>query len=295
MSRDSKDQKIGLSSDPHNKEVRRPIVLSIAGFDPSSGAGVTADLKVFSAHRLYGMSAITGMTVQSTQGVERCQAVDPDLLAETLECLRKDVEFDGIKVGMLASAANIKIIGDFLSIRGSRHIVLDPILRSTSGALLSGEENLLCLREKLLSKVTWVTPNLVELGILIGREIRQKAEIPEAAKLLQQQAATSQLNVLITGGHLEKPEDYLLTAEGSSFWFTGKRVETTSTHGTGCTQSSALLSQLVRGRAPFEAVRSAKNYVTTALQRAYPVGKGKGPLNHLFNLEADGGSSELFV
>lgn len=270
---------------PLGTGVRRPIVLTIAGFDPSCGAGITADLKVFAAHGTYGMAAITGLTVQSTQGVRSIQPVDPDLLRQTLTCLLEDVAFDGIKIGMLASLQNLKIIAEFLKSANSGQVVLDPILRSTSGELLSGQESLSELRELLLPEVDWVTPNLAELEALTGEKVTDRGDIPSAASLLQKKVKGERLNVLVTGGHLHVPEDYILTAEGESYWITGERIETTSTHGTGCTFSSALLCELIRGRSPRTAAEAAKGYVLEALRQAYPVGKGHGPLNHLYRLD----------
>jgi hydroxymethylpyrimidine/phosphomethylpyrimidine kinase len=262
-----------------------PLALTIAGFDPSSGAGITADLKVFAAHGVYGMAAITGLTVQSTQGVRRSQAVEADLLQETLDCLAEDAKFDGVKIGMLAAAQNIKIIRGFLERSAPGHIVLDPILHSSSGALLSGQEDLNFWREELLPYVTWVTPNLRELSALIGKEVAVREDIPAAALRLRDQVEGRRLNVLVTGGHLPEPEDYVLTSQGEGFWMRGERIHTQSTHGTGCTFSSSLLCHLLRGLSPREAAEAAKNYVTEALRRAYPIGRGHGPLNHLFSLE----------
>lgn len=270
---------------PLGTGVRRPIVLTIAGFDPSCGAGITADLKVFAAHGTYGMAAITGLTVQSTQGVRSIQPVEPDLLQQTLACLLEDSNFDGIKIGMLSSSQNLKIIAEFLKSANSGQVVLDPILRSTSGELLSGQESLSDLRELLLPEVDWVTPNLAELEVLTGEKVTDRGDIPSAASLLQKKVKGERLNVLVTGGHLHVPEDYILTVEGESFWIAGERIETTSTHGTGCTFSSALLCELVRGRSPRAAAEAAKSYVLEALQQAYAVGKGHGPLNHLYRLD----------
>ncbi len=287
MSYASSQSSIAGTSGALGAHSRRLIALTIAGFDPSSGAGITADLKVFAAHRVYGMAAITGLTVQSTQGVRRNQPVDPQLFQETLDCLAEDANFDGIKIGMLSSSQNAKIIRFYLEKRVSRHIVLDPILRSTSGELLSGRDDLRVLQEVLLDQVTWITPNLMELSALVGREVKAREEMPDAAARLQQQVSGRGLNVFVTGGHLPIPEDYVLTSEGEAFWLPGQRVDTTSTHGTGCTLSSALLCLLMKGLSPRESAEAAKGYVTAALRTAYPIGKGHGPLNHFFTLEGE--------
>lgn len=265
----------------------RLLALTVAGFDPSSGAGITADLKVFAAHGIYGMAAITGLTVQSTQGVLASHAVDPEILKQTLKCLAEDANFDGIKIGMLASPQNLKIIKDFLEVCSAKEVVLDPILRSTSGMLLNGEADWRTLKESLLPYVTWITPNLAELEVLSGCTVRNRDDIPAAAQQLQIQVRGRGLSVVVTGGHLPVPEDYVLTTKGEAFWIPGERVETTSTHGTGCTFSSALLSQLLKGLSSRGATEAAKTYVTRALQTAYPIGRGHGPLNHLFTLDED--------
>jgi hydroxymethylpyrimidine/phosphomethylpyrimidine kinase len=264
----------------------RPTVLTIAGFDPSSGAGLTADLKVFAAHRLNGLSAVTALTIQSTQGVRRTQAISPEFLAETLDCLADDITITGAKIGMLATAEIVATVAKFLA--GStiprERIVLDPVIRSTSGRALLDAGGLDRLRNDLLPLVGWVTPNLDELAELIGANFSSRDAIPGAARELVTRYPG--LNVVVTGGHLDPPDDYLLTADGAERWFPGQRIETTATHGTGCAFSSALLCQLVAGSSPSEAVAAAKEYVRAAMEKAYPIGRGHGPLNHLYRLDA---------
>jgi len=271
----------GITIDPPH----RLAALAIAGFDPSSGAGVTADLKVFAAHNLYGLAAITALTVQSTQGVRRSHAVNPGFLAEALDCVAEDIAIAGVKIGMLATADVIDVVARFL--QGSRfppeRIVLDPIVRSSSGRTLLDAGGLNRLSSELLPLVGWVTPNLDELAELAGAEVSDRDSITTAARSLAQ--SYPGLNVVVTGGHLDPPDDFLLTAEGDEHWFPGRKVETTATHGTGCTFSSALLAQLVSGSPPAEAVASAKQYVRSAMEAAYPIGKGGGPLNHLYRLD----------
>jgi hydroxymethylpyrimidine/phosphomethylpyrimidine kinase len=264
-----------------------PAVLTIAGFDPSSGAGVTADLKVFAAHRLYGLAAITALTVQSTQGVRRSQSVSPQFLADTLACLAEDVEISGVKIGMLGTAEAVSVTARFLAGSGipRRRIVLDPIVRSSSGRTLLDAAGLERLQSELLPLVGWITPNLDELAELAAPPVSDRGSIAVAARELA--ARYPGLNVVVTGGHLDPPDDYLLTAEGDERWFPGEKIQTRATHGTGCTFSSALLSQLVAGSAPAEAVARAKRYVRAAMEAAYPIGKGRGPLNHLYELDRD--------
>jgi len=263
----------------------RPAVLTIAGFDPSSGAGVTADLKVFAAHGLYGLSAITALTVQSTQGVRRTQPTDPGFLAETLECLADDITITGIKIGMLASAGVVETVAKFLSSSGipRERIVLDPVIRSSSGRALLDSAGLDHLQGALLPLVGWITPNLDELAELAATSVSSRDSIPVAARELL--CRYPGLNIVVTGGHLDPPDDFLLSSEGAQHWFPGERIETTATHGTGCTFSSALLCQLVQGSDALGAVAGAKRYVRVAMEAAYPIGKGRGPLHHLYRLD----------
>lgn len=267
----------------------RPVVLSIAGFDPSAGAGVAADLKVFAAHGLYGMACVTALTVQSTLGVRRVEALDPLTVRDTLQALGDDVSFAGIKIGMLSTERVVREVASFLAVgRGSGRIaILDPVLRSSSGRELLEPAGVAALQRDLLPLVDWIAPNLDELAVLTGRPVARKEHVSEAAKFLKNMvklAGNPRLAVLVTGGHLDPPDDFLLTADGEACWFSGERVETSSTHGTGCALSSALLCRLVRGDLPREAAANAKAYVAQALEKAYPIGKGHGPMNHLFRL-----------
>jgi hydroxymethylpyrimidine/phosphomethylpyrimidine kinase len=263
-----------------------PVCLTMAGFDPSSGAGVTADLKTFAAHGVYGVVAITALTVQSTQCVRGVEAVRPSLFRETLECLAGDVELAGVKLGMLASAGLAAEADHFLRARPElrARTVLDPVTQSSSGAALLDQQGTALLRERLLGAVGWVTPNLDELALLTGLEVRSREQVEAAATRLTRQAAAignPGLAIVVTGGHLDRPDDFLLL-DGQGQWLAGERIETCSTHGTGCAFSSALLAGLVLGRSGVEAVEAAKRYVGKAMRAAYPVGQGHGPLHHLF-------------
>jgi hydroxymethylpyrimidine/phosphomethylpyrimidine kinase len=272
-----------------------PVCLTIAGFDPSSGAGVSADLKTFAAYGIYGVAAITALTVQSTQGVRAIEAVRPSLFRETLEHLAADIPPVGVKLGMLASAGLVSEAEHFLRARPELRqcVVLDPVSRSSSGAPLLDAEGTSQLRERLLGAVGWVTPNLDELALLTGVEVRTREQVPSAAERLRRQATSignPDMAIVVTGGDLDRPDDYLLLpdcerAEGRGHWLQGERVETRSTHGTGCAFSSALLAELVLGRSGVTAVEGAKRYVAGALRAAYPVGQGRGPLHHLFRYD----------
>ncbi|WP_263365744.1 bifunctional hydroxymethylpyrimidine kinase/phosphomethylpyrimidine kinase [Edaphobacter bradus] len=263
-------------------------VLTIAGYDPSSGAGVTADLMVFAAHGLFGTSCITALTVQSTLKVQSSHPVSPDIVRQTLDCLESDLPPAGIKLGMLASAPIVEAVADYLATVRRRHpripVVLDPVLRSTSGRELLSHEGLGILTERLLPLVDWITPNLSELGLLSSNSVAQREDLLPAARALHH--LHPGLTVLATGGHLNPPDDLLLSATGEATWLPGKHIATKATHGTGCTLSSAILSRLVLGDEPRPAAEAAKRYVTEALRTASPVGHGHGPLHHLWPLRS---------
>jgi hydroxymethylpyrimidine/phosphomethylpyrimidine kinase len=268
----------------------KPVALAIAGFDPSSGAGITADLKTFSAHRIYGVACISALTVQSTQGVRAVEPLPPALVRQTLHCLAEDVGLSGIKIGMLGSAEIVSevvsfLVGQSATLARSR-IVLDPVLSSTSGAPLLDASGIRLLRDQLLHHIGWITPNIQELAILIGDDPGGRDWVPKAAARLSDIAGNDELNVVVTGGDLSRPDDFLRTASGKEHWFSGERIATSSTHGTGCALSSALLCELISGSSSREAVAGAKAYVTEALRSAYAVGKGKGPINHFFQFDS---------
>lgn len=265
-----------------------PTVLSIAGYDPSAGAGVLADLKTFAAMGVYGMACVTALTVQSTRGVRRVEPLNPNIVVETLDCLAGDARFSSIKVGMLGQHTVAKAVVDWLRHRPEVPVVLDPVLKSSSGKDLLDERGKDILREEWLSRANWITPNLPELAALAGvPALSTFAEVEVTARRLQQMAVqrgNRTLKIVVTGGHAEKPDDFLLTAEGYR-WYSGEHIETVSTHGTGCAFSSALAARLALGDDDFAAVQSAKEYVTGALRHAYLVGRGNGPLNHFWQKE----------
>jgi hydroxymethylpyrimidine/phosphomethylpyrimidine kinase len=260
--------------------------LTIAGFDPSSGAGITADLMVFAAHGIFGTACITSLTVQSTLGVEASHPLSPEIVRATLACLYDDLPAAGIKIGMLATAPIVSAVVDFLTrirtLTPRIPIVLDPVLRSTSGRELLSHEGLTLLRTRLLPLVDWITPNLPELSLLSGQPVTNRNDLTPAVQTLQQ--SLRGMNILATAGHLDPPDDLLLTDTGELHWLPGEHIPTTSTHGTGCTLSSALLSRLVLGDAPQAAAQAAKHYTTQAIRTAPTLGHGHGPLNHLWPL-----------
>jgi len=273
------------STPPDAKNSVPPVLLTVAGFDPSSGAGITADLAVFSAFGGFGVSCITGLTVQSTIGVSGVEPVPASTVRATLACLAADLPLAGIKIGMMATAENVWVLDGFCMENRRIPVVLDPVWRSSSGRELLDAAGVTALRESLLGKAGWITPNLEELGMLTGMAVRTAEEVPVAAHKLHEQATSlgnPGLKVVVTGGHLDRANDFLL-GEG---WIPGERVETNSTHGTGCAFSSALLAGLVMHpeRTPAEQVRAAKDYLRRALETAVPLGRGHGPMNLLWPL-----------
>ena len=263
------------------------VALTIAGFDPSAGAGITADLAVFAAHGLHGTACITALTVQATTGVRSVTPVDAALVHDTLHELESDLPAAGVKIGMLATPEIVSAVAEFLeSLRQGRiaPIVFDPVLRSSSGHPLFDPGAITNLRDRLLPLVDCITPNVGELSLLLGRDLAAEREpIEEGARELQRRLGAP-LHVVVTGGDLHAPDDLVLSSDGRTCWVEGERVATTSTHGTGCAFSSALLANLMQGREPREAVRRAKRYVEGALRRAPQLGAGNGPLAHLWPL-----------
>jgi hydroxymethylpyrimidine/phosphomethylpyrimidine kinase len=273
-------------------------VLTIAGFDPSSGAGVTADLMVFAAHGLFGTACITALTVQSTLGVRSTHPTPAPVVDSTLDCLAADIPPAGIKIGMLSGRDNIRIICRFLgnihqthevqSRRFGGSVVLDPVLRSTSGRELLDPAAIEALQEQLLPLVDWVTPNLDELKVLSGQSVSDRHDLRLACQALQNQLFEKngghRLGIFATGGHLDPPDDFLLLPSGEEVWLPGEHIATRSTHGTGCALSSAFLSRLVLGDPPKQAALAAKSYVAEAMKNATAIGSGNGPLHHLWPL-----------
>ena len=261
-----------------------PVVLTIAGFDPSSGAGITADIKTIAAHECYGVSCITALTIQSTQGVRRVEALDPALIAETLQELVLDLAVGAVHVGMLGNARVVEVVADFLSHACLPHVVLDPILKSSSGADLLDRAGTQLLIERLLPLAELVTPNLDEASALTGMAVTNLQQMREAAACLHGLGA---INVVVTGGHLEKAIDLLSfrTDRGTETEvFKADRQRSNSTHGTGCAFATALACHLAHGRGLPEAVLLSKAYVSAAIANAHPLGQGVGPLHHLYRM-----------
>lgn len=257
------------------RKIKPPVVLSIAGYDPSSGAGVTADIKTIAAHGCYGVTCITALTVQSTRGVARFVPVAADVISETLERLSDDLKIGAVKIGMLGTADAANAVAAFLERHSFKHVVLDPIVRSSSGAELITREGLQILKGRLLPLATVITPNIDEAAALSGLAVRNPSEMERAAARLQQLGGR---NVIITGGHLDPPHDLLCRKGKPPTLLKGRRIAARSTHGTGCAFSTALACELALGNDLLSAAKAAKRYVESALRRAPAIGKGIGPI-----------------
>ena len=262
-----------------------PIVLTIAGFDPSSGAGVTADVKTIAAHGCYGVACITALTVQSTAGVRRVEPVRAEVVRETLDELASDVEIAAVHIGMLGSAKVVRAVAEFLEQRKLGNIVLDPILKSSSGADLVDPAGARLLTERLIPLAAVLTPNVDEAAILAGMEVSNPDQMRSAARRLHELGAGA---VVVTGGHLEKAIDLLsfTSARGiEQELFKSARLRSNSTHGTGCAFATSVACHLALGRGLPEAVLLAKAYVAAAISNAHPLGRGTGPVHHLYRMQ----------
>jgi len=261
-----------------------PIVLTIAGFDPSAGAGVAADLKTFSAHHCYGIAAVTALTVQSTQGVKSVHVTPESELRDQLDALLDDIKISAIKIGMLGHRGNAVVVAEFLDRAGVANVVLDPVMKSTSGVMdLLDAGGIKYLAEELLRRVTVVTPNIDEAEILSGISIKDHASMEAAAAKIAERGARA---VVVKGGHMEKAIDVLFDGEGV-LNLGGDHVKSENTHGSGCTFASAIAAQLACGRPLRDSVLLAKAYVTKAIEKGYSIGKGPGPLDHFYRIHQE--------
>jgi hydroxymethylpyrimidine/phosphomethylpyrimidine kinase len=261
------------------------VVLTIAGFDPSSGAGVTADIKTIAAHGCYGVACITAITVQSTAGVKRVDPCDPELVAEMLRELAADVKIAAVHIGMLGSGKVARAVADFLSRQKLPNVVLDPIFRSSSGSDLLDAAGRKVLAEQLLPLATVVTPNVDEAAALTGRPVADTEQMRAAALKLHDMGADS---VVITGGHLHKAIDLLSFQSKRGVEqevFKSERQRSNSTHGTGCAFATAMACHLALDRGLPEAVLLAKAYVSAAIAKGHPLGRGVGPVHHLYRMQ----------
>jgi hydroxymethylpyrimidine/phosphomethylpyrimidine kinase len=265
----------------HHPNAPATVILTIAGFDPSGGAGISADLKTFAANNCYGVAAITALTVQNTQGVSEVRPVEAALLRSSIQAVMADGRVKAIKIGMLANRANAEVVRDVLDANPSLPSVLDPVARSTSGKELVDARGLEFLRRELLSRVTVITPNLDEAAALTGMKVENVEGMKAAAHKLIEMGARG---VVVTGGHLDKAVDVYWGSSGCQT-FVGDRIKPDSMHGTGCTFSSAIAANLALGRQLADAIVMAKAYVTEAIRKAYSIGPGRMPLNHLYRMQ----------
>lgn len=255
-------------------------VLSIAGTDSSGGAGVQADIKTITAHRLYAQAVVTALTAQNTTGVYGVEEIDPGFVAQQIDVVFDDIVPDAVKIGMVASPAIIKAIADRLVANKAQHIVVDPVMVATSGSRLISEDAIETLKTKLIPLAEIITPNIPEAEVLWGNPIKTPADMEQAGKELTE---LLQGAVLIKGGHATNTaNDLLITADGVLHWIYGEHIDTKNTHGTGCTLSSAIACNLAEGFDSETSVRKAKQYITGALEHDLHLGKGRGPLNHMW-------------
>jgi hydroxymethylpyrimidine/phosphomethylpyrimidine kinase len=264
------------------------VILTIAGFDPSCGAGVSADLKTFAAHQCYGVAAVSALTIQNTQGVQAVYPVEASLLRDSIQTVAADGHIRVVKIGMLANAALARVVSEFLGASPALPCVLDPVLRASSGLPVIDEPGFHLLRDRLLSQATLVTPNLAEAAALTGSKVESVEEMKAAARRLLELGARA---VVVTGGHLDKPVDVYGHNDGLET-FAGDRLKPDNVHGAGCTFASAIAAQLALGRQLVEAIMLAKAYVAESIKKAYPIGPGRVPLNHFYRMQETPRSSD---
>ena len=258
--------------------------LSIAGSDSSGGAGIQADIKTMSAHGVYAMSAITALTAQNTTGVTDILDSTPAFLSAQLDAVFTDIFPDAVKIGMVSSSELISVIAQKLRQYGARHIVVDPVMVATSGSRLLQENAVQALKTELLPLAEVATPNIPEAEILAEMPISSPEDMERAAELINRRYHCA---VLCKGGHDLNDANDLLWKDGTGHWFKGRRINNPNTHGTGCTLSSAIASNLAKGMDLENAVRRAKDYISGALGAMLDLGHGRGPMNHLFDLKSE--------
>lgn len=254
-------------------------VLSIAGSDCSGGAGIQADIKTITVHKMYAMSAITALTAQNTTGVYGIVDVSPEFVAKQLDCIFTDIRPDAVKIGMVSSSAIINAIADKLVEYKAENVVLDPVMISTSGSRLLSDDAMDALVTRLLPLGRVITPNIPEAEALCGLKIESMDDMLQAASAISKLVSGA---ILIKGGHLAGRASDLLYLEGRTQWFHEEKVSNPNTHGTGCTLSSAIACNLASGASLEESVRSAKAYITGTLKSGLNLGKGSGPLDHTY-------------
>ncbi len=266
------------------KDKQMKTALTIAGSDSSGGAGIQADIKTMTMNGVYAMSAITALTAQNTLGVRAISEVKPDFLKEQLDAVFEDIFPDSVKIGMVSSTDLIDVIAESLKFYNAKNIVVDPVMIATSGSSLINKDAIKTLVEKLLPIATLVTPNIPEAEILSNMKIRSRKDMIKSAEIIEKNCGCS---VLVKGGHSTTDANDLLYEKGSYIWFEGKRIDNPNTHGTGCTLSSAIASNLAKGVVLKDAVKKAKDYVSDALLEGLDLGSGPGPMKHNFIICSD--------
>ena len=261
-----------------------PCVLTIAGSDSGGGAGIQADLKTFTALRVFGMAAITSVTAQNTVGVTGVHDLPPEFVAEQIDDVARDIGVDAAKTGMLSSAAIVEAVADSVARNSITRLVVDPVMVAKSGDPLLQESARQAMRKRILPLAWLVTPNVPEAEVLAGVRITGPQQVEQAARNIHRLGARY---VLLKGGHMEGENavDYLYDGQTIQT-FSAPRIATRNTHGTGCTYSAAIAAYLARGCASGEAVQRAKAYLTGAIQHSFPLGAGHGPLNHFWRTDA---------
>ena len=255
--------------------------LTIAGSDCSGGAGIQADIKTITMNGVYAMSAITALTAQNTTGVRAIQESTPEFLKQQIDAVFEDIFPDAVKIGMMSSSELICVIADRLKYYKAKNIVVDPVMVATSGSALMKTDAVQTLIEKLLPIATVVTPNIPEAEVLSGEKIESKKDMQNIAKSIGDKYGCA---VLLKGGHSINNANDLLYSNGSFEWFEGKRIDNPNTHGTGCTLSSAIASNLAKGFSLEESVLYSKKYISEAISSMLNLGKGSGPINHAYML-----------
>lgn len=263
--------------------VETKTALTIAGSDSSGGAGIQADIKTMTMNGVYAMSAITALTAQNTVGVRAVFESTPEFLKEQLDAVFEDIYPDAVKIGMVSSSELISIIADRLKYYKAKNIVVDPVMVATSGSALMKNNAVQTLIDELLPVSTLVTPNIPEAEVLSGFTIESKEDMITAAKRIGDNYHCA---VLLKGGHSVSDANDLLYENGKCTWFNGKRIDNPNTHGTGCTLSSAIASNLAKGFTLTESVRRAKDYISGALSAQLDLGQGFGPMKHNFDLSS---------
>lgn len=258
--------------------------LTIAGTDPSGGAGIQADIKTMTAHGVFAMSAVTALVSQNTVGVFSVMEVTPEFLSSQIRAVATDIFPDAVKTGMISSPSLVRVIAQSIAEFKFKQIVVDPVMVATNGARLTDDDAVQTLQRELLPLAAVITPNIPEAQILSRMKIDSAPAMEKAAEIIFSEYGCA---VLVKGGHsLNDASDFLLTKNGGT-WFSGKRIDNKNTHGTGCTLSSAIASNLAKGKTLEQSVEQAKSYISGCLEAMLDLGKGSGPLNHAFKIEGE--------